>query len=66
LGQPLAAEKRLFFAAFAVLKTRAFYVILSLIVNVCSILARTHHERSLNHVGRNKRTQAEADSIRIS
>jgi len=49
------------FAAFAVLKTRALYVILSLIKNICSILTRTHHERSFDHVGRNKRTQAEAD-----
>jgi len=51
------------FAAFYGLKTRSLYVILSLIKNIRSILTRTHHERSFEHVDRNKRTQAEADFI---
>jgi hypothetical protein len=72
---PLAAEKRLFHrphtllvgvAAFNGLKTRARYVILSLIKNIYSIPAHTHHERSFDHLGRHKRTQAEAKSIRLS
>jgi hypothetical protein len=72
---PLAAQKRLFHrphtllvgvAAFNGLKTRALCVILSLIKNIRSILTRTHHERSFDHVDRNKRTQAEAGSIRLS
>jgi hypothetical protein len=41
---PLAAENHLIFAAFDVLKTRPLYVILSIIVNICSVLAPTHHK----------------------
>jgi hypothetical protein len=61
---PLAAcgRKTPLFAAFPVLKTRARYVILSVIKNVYSIPAHTHHERSFGHVGNNTRTQAEAAS----
>jgi len=51
------------FAAFAVLKTRALYVILSLSQNIRSVLTRTHHERSFDHVGRNQRTQAERQQV---
>jgi hypothetical protein len=47
------------FAAFNGLKTRALYVILSLIKNISSVPARTHHERSFDHVGSTTRTQAE-------
>jgi hypothetical protein len=66
---PLAAQKRLFHrphtllvgvAAFNGLKTRALYVILSISQNIRSVLTRTHHERSFDHVGSNTRTQAEA------
>ena len=72
---PLAAENRRFHrphtllvgvAAFAVLKTRALYVILSLIKNICSALTRTYHERSFDHVGSNTRTHAEAVTNRLS
>jgi hypothetical protein len=49
VGLPLAAEKRRFFAASNGLKTRALYVMLSLIKNICSILVRAHHERSIDH-----------------
>ena len=38
---PLAAENRLFIAAFDVLKTHPLYVMLLSIQNVCSILAHT-------------------------
>jgi hypothetical protein len=41
-NMPLAAEKRLCFAAFDVLKTHPLYVILSLIMNICSVLTHAH------------------------
>jgi len=39
------------FAAFNGLKTRVLYVMLSLSQNIRSVLTRTHHERSFDHVG---------------
>jgi hypothetical protein len=55
VGVAACGTKTPLFAAFAVLKTGALYVILSLSQNICSVLTRTHHERSFDHVGRNKR-----------
>jgi hypothetical protein len=66
VGVAACGTKTPLFAAFNGLKTRSLYVILSLIKNIRSILTRTHHERSFDHVDRNKRTQAEAGSIRLS
>ena len=51
------------FAAFDGLKTRTRYVMLLLIKNIRSTLTHTHPERSFDHVGRNKRTQAGAAVI---
>jgi hypothetical protein len=45
VGVPLAAKIDPILAAFAALKTRAHYAILSLGQNKCSIFTRAHNER---------------------
>jgi hypothetical protein len=50
-----SGKKRSPFAAFAGLKTRPGYAILSLDQNVGSIFTRTHNERELKHDHKTKR-----------
>jgi hypothetical protein len=59
VGIAACGRKSLLFAAFAVLKTRAPYVMLTLRQNIRSFLMHTHLERSFDPVVRNQRTQIE-------